>query len=71
MPVLKIKGHPSHYNLNKTEEEYKVPDLKYLWCTKCRHGGHIDHIKEWFTDLMICPVADCNCLCLEYNHIIA
>ena len=50
-------------------EEYK-PDLKYIWCTKCRHGGHIDHIKEWFADLLVCPVADCNCICLEYNHII-
>lgn len=43
-------------------------DLKYIWCTLCRHGGHIEHIREWFEELMVCPVADCNCMCLEYNH---
>ncbi len=51
-------------------DEAKTPELKYIWCTKCRHGGHLDHIKEWFNDLLICPVADCSCICLEYNHIV-
>ncbi len=45
-------------------------EMKYLWCTKCRHGGHLEHIKDWFVDLNICPVADCSCICLEYNHLI-
>jgi hypothetical protein len=52
------------------DEDNKNPDRKYIWCTKCRHGGHIEHLNEWFSELMICPVADCNCICLEYNHIL-
>jgi hypothetical protein len=44
--------------------------MKYLWCTICRHGGHLDHINEWFSELNVCPVADCNCMCMDYNHFI-
>jgi hypothetical protein len=51
-------------------DESRWPELKYIWCTKCRHGGHLEHLKEWFNDLLVCPVADCNCVCLEYVHII-
>ena len=54
---------------NKASNE-EEKELKYIWCTKCRHGGHLDHINEWFSELTICSVADCNCICLEYNHIL-
>ncbi len=65
IPKGKLQS-PSYHNL----EEKTGLDFKYIWCTKCRHGGHLDHIREWFTDLMVCPVVDCTCICLEYNHIL-
>jgi len=46
-----------------------VQDLRFMWCMKCKHGGHINHIKKWFETLVICPVADCNCYCSDYNHV--
>ena len=69
-----VAGHSS-VDLKKEKaiepvEENKGHDPKYIWCSKCRHGGHLEHLKEWFTELMICPVADCGCICLEFNHII-
>ena len=41
-----------------------------MWCVICKHGGHINHIKKWFEDLVVCPVADCTCFCSENNHIV-
>lgn len=27
----------------------------YLWLSKCGHGGHIDHLKQWFRSKPYCP----------------
>ena len=35
------------------------------FCTKCSHGGHYEHYKEWFTYLNECPNSKCNCICQE------
>lgn len=35
----------------------------FAWCEKCRHGGHINHINEWFSNNGKCPVASCECQC--------
>ncbi|KAJ2710098.1 SEA (Seh1-associated) complex subunit [Coemansia spiralis] len=24
---------------------------RFIWCKGCNHGGHADHIREWFEDL--------------------
>jgi len=45
-------------------------NCRFIWCTKCRHGGHLEHIKEWFLELMVCPIPDCICICVENNHLI-
>ena len=29
----------------------------FLWCQGCGHGGHYDHLKEWFTTQRDCPAA--------------
>lgn len=75
IPIIKPKAIITSQSVsdlkrdNKTTElEDKHPELKYIWCTKCRHGGHLEHIKAWFNELVICPVADCSCICLEYYH---
>ncbi|EFA82384.1 hypothetical protein PPL_04809 [Heterostelium album PN500] len=35
----------------------------FTWCQSCRHGGHAQHISDWFKDHNECPVTDCNCTC--------
>lgn len=34
-----------------------------VWCQTCRHGGHAQHLEEWFELHDVCPVADCECRC--------
>ncbi|XP_064401805.1 GATOR2 complex protein MIOS-A-like [Halichondria panicea] len=37
----------------------------FTWCQSCRHGGHANHIAEWFSNHQECPVTACSCQC--YN----
>ncbi|CAH1788741.1 unnamed protein product [Owenia fusiformis] len=34
----------------------------YVWCQGCSHGGHIQHIKDWFSRSRNCPTG-CGHLC--------
>ena len=34
----------------------------YAWCQGCAHGGHLHHMKEWFTKNNLCP-AGCGHAC--------
>jgi WD40 repeat protein len=34
-----------------------------VWCATCRHGGHMNHLTDWFQSFDECPVAGCNCQC--------
>ncbi|XP_055857530.1 GATOR complex protein WDR24 isoform X1 [Episyrphus balteatus] len=36
----------------------------YAWCQGCSHGGHLEHLKEYFSSKSVCP--KCGHLC-EYN----
>ncbi|EJD02917.1 WD40 repeat-like protein [Fomitiporia mediterranea MF3/22] len=46
-------------------------DDAFVFCQKCRHGGHASHIIFWFFKEdgtrrhRTCPVADCDCYCDE------
>ncbi|EAT41422.1 AAEL006925-PA [Aedes aegypti] len=35
----------------------------FSWCQTCRHGGHTEHLAEWFNENTECPVTSCNCKC--------
>ncbi|KEG10761.1 hypothetical protein DQ04_03321010 [Trypanosoma grayi] len=35
----------------------------FAWCTACLHGGHANHLQEWFATHRKCPVYDCSCRC--------
>ncbi|XP_047136789.1 GATOR2 complex protein WDR24 isoform X1 [Hydra vulgaris] len=37
----------------------------YLWCQGCGHGGHLNHIKSWFSEQKFCPIG-CGHKC-EYS----
>ena len=34
-----------------------------VWCQSCGHGGHADHMQQWFERHTECPVWDCKCRC--------
>ena len=27
----------------------------YVWCQGCNHGGHLEHMREWFNNEAMCP----------------
>jgi hypothetical protein len=35
----------------------------FSWCVQCKHGGHADHIAQWFTKHSTCGVSGCECQC--------
>ena len=35
-------------------------------CPVCGHGGHLQHVQDWFADHHRCPAAKCSCLCKKY-----
>ncbi|KAG8199533.1 hypothetical protein JTE90_009375 [Oedothorax gibbosus] len=37
----------------------------FVWCQGCAHGGHLQHLKDWFQENKQCP-AGCGHLC-EYT----
>ncbi|KAJ8910391.1 hypothetical protein NQ315_003512 [Exocentrus adspersus] len=37
----------------------------YVWCQGCSHGGHLMHIKQWFSINRVCPTG-CGHIC-EYK----
>jgi hypothetical protein len=34
------------------------------WCPICGHGGHFNHITQWFQSESVCPTG-CGCVCLN------
>lgn len=41
---------------------YEVIKGLYVWCQGCSHGGHMRHLKEWFSKHPECPTG-CGHLC--------
>ena len=35
----------------------------FTWCQTCRHGGHAEHITNWFAEHADCPISGCGCKC--------
>mmetsp|Transcript_10109 Transcript_10109/g.18577 ORF Transcript_10109/g.18577 Transcript_10109/m.18577 type:complete len:1276 (-) Transcript_10109:194-4021(-) len=38
----------------------------YVWCQGCGHGGHLDHLSEWFATEKTCPTG-CGHIC-TFSH---
>jgi len=34
-----------------------------MFCFTCGHGGHPDHMSDWFKNESICAVENCRCIC--------
>ncbi|CAD5215178.1 unnamed protein product [Bursaphelenchus okinawaensis] len=41
----------------------------FIWCTKCCHGGHLKHLREWFDNYDLCPSGGCNCECPKLDTV--
>lgn len=39
----------------------------FSWCQTCRHGGHTEHLAQWFEKHTECPVTSCACKCFEMD----
>jgi hypothetical protein len=35
----------------------------FSWCVLCKHGGHADHLAQWFLKHQTCGVSGCECRC--------
>lgn len=35
----------------------------FVWCEKCNHAGHAEHLALWFQEYQTCPVVGCKCTC--------
>jgi len=36
---------------------------RFSWCLQCGHGGHANHMSQWFAGHRHCPVSNCECTC--------
>ncbi|CAH1789595.1 unnamed protein product [Owenia fusiformis] len=54
---------------DSTGENGKLTKLRewFTWCQTCRHGGHAEHITEWFKLHSECPVSGCQCKCFTLD----
>ncbi|KAI1279513.1 GATOR complex protein MIOS [Halotydeus destructor] len=41
----------------------------FTWCQTCRHGGHSQHILNWFKEHTECPVSGCLCKCMSVDNV--
>jgi len=48
-------------------EPINVAPTATVFCTTCRHGGHKDHLVDWFSSADECAVAGCNCQCANVD----
>ncbi len=48
-------------------EPINVAPTATVFCTTCRHGGHKDHLVDWFQTCDECPIAGCNCQCANVD----
>ncbi|XP_054158947.1 GATOR complex protein MIOS-B-like [Oppia nitens] len=52
---------------NKSERKLTPFNSWFTWCQTCRHGGHANHIIQWFNEHINCPVAGCECKCMSLD----
>jgi Zinc-ribbon like family len=72
-PLLKLRddlassrtprGGESASTLLASQKDAQPLSEWWTWCQGCRHGGHAEHLAEWFSRHAICPVARCRCRC--------
>ena len=67
--VREVRSEPSMYNHNIKNKSLSQDDLKlelsdwFSWCNSWKHVGHLEHVEEWFSRNIDCPIPDCQCQC--------
>lgn len=57
-------------DLEVSDNSAANPFSKWMtWCQSCRHGGHVEHLAEWFSSHNECPVVDCTCRCISLDSV--
>ena len=41
---------------------HRVVKGLFVWCQGCAHGGHVEHMREWYAKNRLCP-AGCGHYC--------
>ncbi|XKL63054.1 hypothetical protein PGB90_005418 [Kerria lacca] len=64
-------GPEDHKNSNNSIQALKSAEYSswFTWCQTCRHGGHADHLLDWFKEHLECPVTGCVCHCLSLDDL--
>ncbi|KAL3095422.1 hypothetical protein niasHS_007521 [Heterodera schachtii] len=39
-----------------------------VWCGSCNHGGHLAHVRDWFSEYSMCAVSGCECNCVKRDN---
>lgn len=55
-------------NLTQTIKSAEF-SIWFTWCQTCRHGGHAEHLQDWFKEHLECPVTGCACHCLSLDEL--
>eukprot|EP00727_Mastigamoeba_balamuthi_P002149 m51a1_g11931 hypothetical protein (919) ;mRNA; f:699957-707038 len=53
-PVLWVCNNGGHFTSRCSICKLPVRGL-YVWCQGCGHGGHIEHMRKWFSTRQQCP----------------
>ena len=48
---------------SSTDKHTLMSSQWFTWCRLCRHGGHAEHVSNWFAMNHKCPIAKCLCRC--------
>ncbi|XP_025204339.1 GATOR complex protein MIOS [Melanaphis sacchari] len=69
VPLRKTSGKQLTSNSSYVLTGQSVNSFSYWfsWCPTCNHGGHSNHISDWFKNHLECPVADCVCRCYSLD----
>ncbi|TMW43422.1 hypothetical protein DOY81_011499 [Sarcophaga bullata] len=60
-------GHAADGGLESIGWQSKPFSKWFSWCQTCRHGGHTEHLMQWFKQNSECPVSSCSCRCFDMD----
>ncbi|XP_071561781.1 GATOR2 complex protein MIOS-B [Temnothorax nylanderi] len=68
--VSGLQTAPSPGGTRNEECNTKLTEFNswFSWCLTCKHGGHSEHIAQWFRQHTECPVTSCNCRCSSLDY---
>ena len=69
-PYMEVKRQQTTSKTTSKRSAVQIREMSTLnfsewftWCQMCKHGGHADHIAQWFEGHDTCGVSGCDCRC--------